>query len=53
MLHVVSSKSDMTQNTTRNNKQDQCDTEHNTLKKYLAGKNTFAILFLQPTCQQV
>ena len=44
----------MTQNTTKNNKQESCDTKHNALlKTFLAGENIFRILLLQPTRQQV
>ena len=54
LLCGVRSGSDMTQNTTRNDKREQCDTKHNnTIKIYLAGENIFRILFLQPTRQQV
>jgi hypothetical protein len=42
----------MTQNTTKKDKRDQCDTKHNALKTYLAGENIFRIL-LAPTRQQV
>jgi hypothetical protein len=43
----------MTQNTTKNDKQEQCDTIHNALKIYLAGEKNFQILLHQPTRQRV
>jgi hypothetical protein len=43
----------MTQNTTKTDKGEQCDTKHDALKIYLAGENLFRILLLQPTRQQV
>ena len=48
LLCVGSSKSDM-----KNYKQEQCDSNHNAQKKYLAGTNICRILFLQPTRQRV
>ena len=44
----------MTQNTTKNDKREQCDTKHNALKIYLTRKNLLRrTLFLQPTRQRV
>ncbi len=43
----------MTQNTTKNDKREQCDTKHNALKTYLVGENIFRILLLQPTRQRL
>ena len=43
----------MTQNTTNDNKQEQCDKKHNALKIYLAEENIYRIPLLQPTCQQL
>ena len=44
----------MTRNTTKNDKQEQCDTKHNALKIYLTRKNLLRrTLFLQPTRQRV
>ncbi len=53
LLLCVNSKSDLTQNTTRNNKQEQYDTKHYALKIYLTGNNIFRILFLQPTITDI
>jgi hypothetical protein len=43
----------MTQNTTKHDKWEQCDTKHSALKTYLAGENISWILLLQPMHQQV
>ena len=54
LLLGVNSKSDLTQNTTRNNKREQYDTKHYALKIYLTGNNIFRILYFHLTqnCHQ-
>jgi hypothetical protein len=45
----------MTQNKTKNDKREQCDTKHNALKIHLTRKKItpYRTLFLQPTRQRV